>query len=131
VHKFHESHSEHLPCVLGTQDSDGSTDEQEELLQAKIQEEHAKFKEQQQRWQAQVRAARPWSAPPLSSPRPESQRIKKNEASELACAPGGSLKGTQTCTHKQVLTFTKLLEHNVTTNTDTQVNATKHATRLW
>mmetsp|Transcript_8195 Transcript_8195/g.21858 ORF Transcript_8195/g.21858 Transcript_8195/m.21858 type:complete len:1248 (+) Transcript_8195:163-3906(+) len=76
------------------EDTEDDTEEQEELLQAKIQEEHAKFKEEQRRWQAQVRAARPWSAPPLSSPRPESQRLKKHEASEMARSPAAMLLAT-------------------------------------
>jgi hypothetical protein len=56
-------------------------DDEDDDLEAKITEEHVKFKEAQAEYQKQVRAARPWSAPPLGSPRPEKQR--KREAEQL------------------------------------------------
>ena len=71
-------------------DGDGDEDEAE-ALEAKIAEEHLKFKEAQQQYQEKVRAARPWSAPPLGSPRPEDLSQRKEEAAALAIEmPDGS-----------------------------------------
>lgn len=56
----------------------------EDALEVKIAEEHMKFKEAQKQYQEKVRATRPWSAPPLGSPRPEDLSKRKQEAAELA-----------------------------------------------
>jgi hypothetical protein len=61
-----------------------SEDDGDEQLEAKISEEHGKFKEAQVVYQERVRAARPWSAPPLGSPRPEKQRKHGQEAAATA-----------------------------------------------
>ena len=71
-------------------------DDDEDELQAKIAEEHSKFLEQQRSWQEQRRASRPWSAPPLMSPRPESQRVKMVEAARLALPEGECMQGCST-----------------------------------
>jgi hypothetical protein len=63
------------------QDDDDSDDDE---LQGHIMHEHAKFLEGQKARQEALRAARPWSAPPLMSPRPESQRTRQAENVELA-----------------------------------------------
>ncbi|KAJ9529362.1 hypothetical protein QJQ45_013792 [Haematococcus lacustris] len=63
---------------------DDEDDDQEDDLQDKIAKHHAEFLAQQAARREQVRAAAPWSAPPLMSPRPETQRQKKVEALELS-----------------------------------------------
>eukprot|EP00201_Polytomella_parva_P004766 CAMPEP_0175075320 /NCGR_PEP_ID=MMETSP0052_2-20121109/21924_1 /TAXON_ID=51329 ORGANISM="Polytomella parva, Strain SAG 63-3" /NCGR_SAMPLE_ID=MMETSP0052_2 /ASSEMBLY_ACC=CAM_ASM_000194 /LENGTH=382 /DNA_ID=CAMNT_0016343971 /DNA_START=168 /DNA_END=1313 /DNA_ORIENTATION=- len=61
-------------------DSSESDDE----VESKIAEEHTKFLDAQAKWQEQIRASRPWSTPPLSSPRPEDQRQRDEEAKQLS-----------------------------------------------
>lgn len=77
----------HLMCIMSLQDEDDSDDES---LQQKIAEEYSTFvAEQAERQEQQRGTSRSWSAPPLMSPRPETQRAKKAEAETLAAeAPG-------------------------------------------
>eukprot|EP00195_Chlamydomonas_chlamydogama_P011548 CAMPEP_0202907058 /NCGR_PEP_ID=MMETSP1392-20130828/41152_1 /ASSEMBLY_ACC=CAM_ASM_000868 /TAXON_ID=225041 /ORGANISM="Chlamydomonas chlamydogama, Strain SAG 11-48b" /LENGTH=335 /DNA_ID=CAMNT_0049595799 /DNA_START=167 /DNA_END=1170 /DNA_ORIENTATION=+ len=65
------------------EDEEVEDDEAEDEVDLKIAEEHEKFKENQAKWQEQVKASRPWSAPPLGSPRPESQRRRDEEREVL------------------------------------------------
>ena len=68
------THYRGVPYACAVQDLDIGDDDSDDALEAKISEEHGKFKEAQVEYQEKVRAARPWSAPPLGSPRPEKQR---------------------------------------------------------
>lgn len=58
----------------------------EDIIDTKIAEEHAKFLTEQAVWHERVRASRPWSAPPLSSPRPDAQRSRGEERCATATA---------------------------------------------
>ncbi|GFR44929.1 hypothetical protein Agub_g6015 [Astrephomene gubernaculifera] len=51
----------------------------EDEVERKIDEEHAKFREAQAKRQEEVRANRPWSSPPIESPRPEQQKERERE----------------------------------------------------
>jgi hypothetical protein len=62
------------------QDNDDGDDDE---LQAVITSHHEKFVRGQVARQESLRASRPWSAPPLMSPRPEQQRAKLAEAEAL------------------------------------------------
>lgn len=65
--------------------------EEEDAVERKIKEElYPQFQEAKARWQEQVRAGRAWSAPPLSSPRPDVQRARVEERVRTAgTAEGG------------------------------------------
>ncbi|GAX77599.1 hypothetical protein CEUSTIGMA_g5043.t1 [Chlamydomonas eustigma] len=71
------------------EDLDTQEEEENDPIEVKIQEEHSKFKEAQAAYQEKVRAARPWSAPPLGSPQPHQQRshdlatLKESSSSTL------------------------------------------------
>ncbi len=65
--------------------------EDEEELQNLISAQYSQFAQEQAVRQEALRASRPWSAPPLMSPRPDTQRARKAEAE--AEAASGAKKG--------------------------------------
>ncbi len=78
-----------LARVSLPQDDDAGSDD-EDQLQAKISEEYNAFVLEQKLRQESLRATRPWSAPPLMSPRPDTQRARKAEAEALAANSEGT-----------------------------------------
>ena len=79
----------HSTPLLPLQDADvpdaDEVDEVDQLIEA----EHGKYQERRELWQEKLRASRPWSAPALGSPRPETQRRRDKEREAAASKPEG------------------------------------------
>ena len=76
-------HANSQLSIWTLQDPDDDEDNDDKELEDRIAEEHAKFKEEQAKYQEKDRAARPWSAPPLGSPLPEKLAQRKRESEQL------------------------------------------------
>lgn len=65
-------------------DAPDTDQDDEDEVEKRVAEEHAKYRDAQAKRLEEVRANRSWSAPPMESPRPEVQRERERARHELA-----------------------------------------------